>query len=590
MKLTDPFLAKFPKLQVIALLVVFSCINCGTEKSTGFKFEKLLVEYAVNPNNIDVQHPRFSWVISCDQRNQQQSAYRIMVASKEELLTQNKADLWDSGKIGSRETIQHEYESNNLKSDTRYFWKVIFWDKTGNPHESPVARFETAFFNPLDWKADWIGKESGIESVPSQGFYKDRKEESGLKDSIVHDGVSLLLRREIKLPKKVRSAKAYITGLGLYEFYINGVRVGDHLLSPAKTPYHKYILYDTYDVTDLLEDQANTFGIHLGNGWYNPYKKWWNEYRMQWFGSKKAIAQVEVTFTDGTTQTIITDKNWKWSHGPVTYNCIYDGEVYNANLDHSGWTFNGYNDSDWQPVKVFGSPTGRLVSHRMPAIKAQECFVPKEIKVSTPRMKVYDMGQNFAGTVRISAKAKKNTFLKIRFAEDLNVDGTIDVTSNEHANATAEYIMKGESVETYEPSFTWFGFKYVEITSQNGPLNIQKVEGKATYSANNQTGDFECNNQLVNKIHKATVWSQKSNMIGYPMDCPQRDERLGWMGDAQVTIEEAMFNFDMALFYENWLEGIKENQDEKTGDIPIISPRPYIKDDGVEWSTPSSFI
>ena len=211
--------------------------------------------------------------------------------------------------------------------------------------------------------------------------------------------------------------------------------------------------------------------------------------------------------------------------------------------------------------------------------------MPSEVLVSKPGMKVYDMVQNFAGTVRISAKGNKNTILKIRFAEDLNADGTIDVTSNEHANATAEYIMKGDSVETYEPHFTWFGFKYVEVTSQNGSLDILKVEGRATYSANNQNGDFECNNQLINKIHKATVWSQKSNMIGYPMDCPQRDERLGWMGDAQVTVDEAMFNFDMALFYENWLEGIKENQDEKTGDIPIISPRPYIKDDGVEWSS-----
>ena len=387
------------------------------------------------------------------------------------------------------------------------------------------------------------------------------------------------------MPKKVRSAKAYVTGLGLYEFYINGTRVGDHLLSPAKTPYHKYILYDTYDVTDLLEDKSNTFGIHLGNGWYNPYKKWWNEYRMQWFGSKKAIVQIMITYTDGTTQTIITDKSWKWSHGPITYNCIYDGEVYNANLDQEGWTKNGFDDSGWQPVKVFKSPTSRLVSNRMPATAAQENFVPKEIVVSKPGMKVYDMGQNFAGTVMISAKGTKNTTLKIRFAEDLNADGTIDVTSNEHANASAEYIMKGDSIETYEPRFTWFGFKYVEVTVQNGPLDILKVVGRATYSANDQIGQFECNNQLVNKIHKATVWSQKSNMIGYPMDCPQRDERLGWLGDAQVTVEEAMFNFDMALFYENWLEGIRENQDEKTGDIPIISPRPYIKDNGVEWSS-----
>ena len=585
MKLTDPALARFRIFLMIALLGSSVLINCGPNNNFEFKFEKLLVEYAVDPINIDIQHPRFSWVVSSDQRNQQQSAYQIIVASKEKFLSNNKSDLWNSGKIISDETIHHEYEGIDLQSNTHYFWKVIFWDKSGTPHESPIAKFETALLNSSDWKANWIGKESGSESVPAQGFYKDRKEESGIKDTIIHDGISLLLRREIELTKKILSAKAFITGLGLYEFYINGSRVGDYLLAPAKTPYHKYILYDTYDVTDLLKDKWNTFGIHLGNGWYNPYKKWWNEYRMQWFGSKKAIAQIMITYTDGTSQTITTDKNWKWSHGPVTYNCIYDGEVYNANLDHSRWASNGYDDSNWQPVKVFNSPTVRLVSHRMPAIKAQECFVPHEIVVSRPGMKVYDMGQNFAGTVKVHAKGNRNTILKIRFAEDINQDGTIDPTSNENARATAEYIMKGDSIETYEPHFTWFGFKYVEITSENGPLDIRKVEGIAIYSANYQTGSLECNNLLINKLHKATVWSQKSNMIGYPMDCPQRDERLGWLGDAQVTVEEAMFNFDMALFYENWLEGIRENQDEKTGDIPIISPRPYIKDDGVEWSS-----
>ena len=306
---------------------------------------------------------------------------------------------------------------------------------------------------------------------------------------------------------------------------------------------------------------------------------------MQWFGSKKAIAQILVSYTDGTSQWITTDKNWRWAPGPVTYSCVYDGEIYDANLDHQGWTKAGYNDSEWEAVTVFDKPLARLISHRMPPARVHETFKPIEIKGSKEGTKVYDMGQNFAGWVRIRAKGSRNTILKIRFAEDLNKDGTIDVTSNEFAKATAEYRMKDDSLETYEPKFTWFGFKYVEITAMNGPLNLVDVQGRAVYSDNSQTGTFECDNQLVNKIHNATVWSQKSNMIGYPMDCPQRDERLGWFGDAQVTAEEAMSNFDMALFYENWFEGIKDNQDEKTGDIPIISPRPYIHDEGIEWSS-----
>ena len=578
------YISRLPSLAILVISVFVFSDSIAAAKS-GFAFRKMLVEYSENPFNIDETHPQFSWIITSDKRNQTQSSYRIMVSSSPLNLSHNRGEFWDSGSVTSNETIHHEYGNNNLKSNTLYYWKVIIRDGNGLDHESPVSKFETALLSQNDWEARWIGNGKRLELVPPQGFYKDRKEQFLGADSIVHDGTSLLLRREFYLTKKVRSAKAFVTGVGFYEFFINGNRVGDHVLAPAKTPYHKQILYDTYDVTNLLTKGINTFGIHLGNGWYNPYKKWWNDYRMQWFGSKKAIAQIHVTYSDGTTQLIITDKNWLWAPGPVTYNCVYDGEFFDANLDHFGWSKPGYEASDWKPVTVFENPTARLISHRMPAIKVNECFKPREVKVSKAGIKVYDMGQNFAGWVRVKAKGTKNTLLKIRFSEDLNDDGTINCTSNENARATAEYRMKGDAIETYEPCFTYFGFKYVEITSQNGSPEIIDVEGRALYSANSATGNFECERTLVNKMHRATVWSQKSNMMGYPMDCPQRDERLGWFGDAQVTAEEAMFNFDMALFYQNWFEGIKDNQDGKTGDIPIISPRPYIFDEGIEWSS-----
>ena len=570
---------------ILVLLLFFQISGCLAENTLGFNFRKMMVEYAENPIGIDESHPRFSWIVSSEKRNETQSAYQIIVASSINKLSTNHADLWDSGKIISQETIQHEYLPENLKSNSAYYWKIILWDGEGKSHSSPAAKFETAFLSAVDWKAQWIGKGPISEPLPPQGFYKDTKEQIAMPDSIVHEGNSLLLRREVDLTKKIRSAKAYVTGLGFYEFYINGNRIGENVLAPAKTPYHRYILYDTYDVSDLLKQGNNVIGIHLGNGWYNPYKKWWNEYRMQWFGSKKAIAQILVSYTDGTSLWISTDEKWRWANGPVTYNCVYDGEVYDANLDHKGWTKGGYNDSDWKAVTIFNKPSASLLSHRMPPIKVHEIFKPVEIRGSKEGTKVYDMGQNFAGWVRVKASGPRNTVLRIRLAEDIDSIGSIDVTSNEYAKATAEYRFKGEGTEIYESGFTWFGFRYVEISATNGPLNIIDFEGRAVYSDNSQTGTFECDNPLVNKIHKATVWSQKSNMIGYPMDCPQRDERLGWFGDAQVTAEEAMFNFDMALFYENWFEGIKANQDEKTGDIPIISPRPYIRDEGIEWSS-----
>jgi alpha-L-rhamnosidase len=554
-------------------------------KSPALKFEKMLVEYAEAPINIDATHPRFSWVIASGERNQVQTAYQLLVATSIALLKRNQPDVWNSGRVMSAETIQHELGNNKLKSNSIYYWKVIAWNGMGQRVESPVKKFETAFLNNDEWIGNWIGKGTSLEPLPPQGFYKDIKEQLPGKDSIVQDGRSLLLRREIRLPKTIQSARAYVTGLGLYEFFINGQRVGDHVLSPAKTPYQKYVLYDTYDVTTLLKQGNNALGIHLGNGWYNPYKKWWDTYRMQWFGSKKTIAQILVRFIDGSSTWIKTDNNWRCTPGPILYNCIYDGEVYDANQDHEGWTGGGYNDDDWKQVSVFAKPAAKLVSHTMPAIKVQEIFKPQEINSSKANSRVFDMGQNFAGWARITTKGIKNTLLKLRFAEDIYPNGTLDTTSNEHADATAEYILKGDSIETYETHFSFFGFKYVEISAQNGPLNLLTIEGRAIYSDNQPTGNFECDNLLVNKIHRATVWSQKSNMLGYPMDCPQRDERLGWLGDAQVTADEAMYNFNMALFYQNWLAGIRENQDAATGDIPIISPRPYIRDTGIEWSS-----
>jgi alpha-L-rhamnosidase len=570
-------------IYILQLVLYTGCLKTGIPD---LKFEKLLVEYAENPVNLDMAHPRFSWIISSEGRGRRQTAYRIIVSSSLKNLKSDKPDLWDSGKTESGETIQHEYLPDNLLSESICFWKVVIWDENGRSLESPCSKFVTAFLPGYDWSAGWIGNKAVNENVPAKGFFMETGEQKKTGDTIDHDGCSLLLRHEMDITRKIESARIFITGLGYYEFFINGNRVGDHILAPAKTPYNRYILYDTYDISSLVTEGRNAFGIHLGNGWYNPYKKWWNMYRMQWFGSKKAIAEIHLKYTDGTTSVINTDSSWLWSYGPVIYNCVYDGEVCNANMEKDGWTKPGYDDSEWQKVSVFSNYRPRLISSRMPAIRIRETFKPRElIERGGKGVRVFDMGQNFAGWIRIEVTGQKMAILKIRFAEDIKPDSTIDISSNENAGASAEYILKGSKTEVYEPRFTCFGFRYVEVTSSGGPVEIKNIEGEALYSDNRISGVFGCNNPLVSKIHNATLWSQKSNMAGYPMDCPQRDERLGWLGDAQVTAEEAMYNFDMALFYENWLEGIMENQDKTTGDIPIISPRPYIKDEGIEWSS-----
>ncbi len=570
----------FKNLAFVVAVVLFSVQN-GFSAGT---FVRLMVEYVENPTNISEKHPRFSWIFQSSERNRQQSSFRILVANQRDLLSQNRGNCWDSGVVNSWETTQHEYRGAELQPDHTYFWKVILRDNKGQVYESPIARFETALFSQGEWKAQWIGKPSGNEILPEKGFYGSVKEQSAYGDTIVHNGRSLLLRKEIRLNKKVSSAKAFVSGVGFYEFYVNGNRVGDFVLNPAKTPYHKHILYDTYDVTKFLKQGENVVGFHLGNGWYNPYKKWWKQYRMQWFGHKKAIAQIRITFDDGTSTVIYSDQTWKQSDGPVLCNCVYDGEIYDANQQQPGWNQPGFDDSVWKPVSVFSSVKAQLIAQQIPPIRVIQTIRPTELKPVEPNQRVFDMGQNFTGWAQIEVKGAPQTRIKIRYAEDIFPDGRIDATSNENARATAEYVLKGSEFESYEPLFTYFGFRYVEITS-NQPFELRQVTGKVIHSDNRPIGAFECGNDLVYKIHRATVWSQKSNMLGYPMDCPQRDERLGWLGDAQVSAEQASFNFDMALFYRNWFAGIRANQNEQTGDLPIISPQPYMPDEGIEWSS-----
>ena len=564
-------------------------MGCSSfDKKDQLKFERLLCEYIENPINIDVQHPRFSWVVSTLGRGKYQTSYHILVASNPDLLERGKADFWDTKVVFSDATMHIPYSGKELSGNSTYYWKVIIWDEQGDKFDSPTSQFSTTCFSRDDWQALWIGDNEKAEPTLEKGFILDQKEESYLDDAIYHNGRSVLLRNEFEIKKPIKSARLYITGLGFYEGELNGKKVGKVVLGPAKTPYHKYILYDTYDVVDYLQVGRNALGIHLGNGWYDPYKKWWKEYRMQWFGYKKAIAQLHITYLDGSEDLICTNEKWTTTRGPVLYNCIYDGEVYDANQEIQGWSTPGFDDFGWEKASIMKTPAAKLVAHMMPPIEINQTKKPVKVYSPHENMKVFDLGQNFTGWIRLKLSGKKGTRITIRFSEELYPDGMLNFTCNENAKATIEYILKGDTMEIYEPRFTYFGFQYVEITSEEKLPEIHDLEGCVLYSANEKIGDFSCSHELINKMHHATVWSQMSNMLGYPMDCPQRDERLGWMGDAQVTAEEAMYNFNMALFYKNWFKGIRENQDPETGDIPIISPRPYIKDEGVEWS--SSFI
>jgi len=553
----------------------------------GLRPADLRCEYAVNPLGVEAARPQLSWLLESSERNQRQSAYQLLVASTPELLAAGRGDLWDSGRVASADSVHVAYAGAALSSRQSCWWQVRVWDGDGQASGwSPPAKWEMAVLRPEDWQAKWIGSGPPHEQFPPDGLFRSRTEFTNLVAQVSVDSHSTLLRKEFLLRKPLRRARVYVTGLGYYELSCNGRRVGDHVLAPAKSNYRQWVFYDTYDLTLPLRPGTNVLGLHLGNGWFNPEPKWWEPYRMQWFGAKRAWLQLHLEYTDGTSEVIVSDDSWKTAPGPVLSACVFDGEVYDATQESPGWDVPGFNDKSWRKASLVEPPGGRLVSQLMPPIKVVEPLKPVAVTEPKPGVYVFDLGQNFAGWVRLTATGPRGTRITLRFAEDLKPDGTLDVTSNERALATDVYVMKGGGAEVYEPRFTFHGFRYVEVTGFPGTPTRDNLLGCVVHTACASAGSFECDNALLNRIHRATHWSQRSNLMGYPMDCPQRDERLGWFGDAMVSMEEAMFNFELPRFYRQWLDGVQFNQSAATGDISIVSPRPYTADEpDPTWSS-----
>ncbi len=547
----------------------------------------LRCEDAVDPIGVGLLRPRLSWELESPQRNRKQSSYRILVARTPALLQAGQGDLWDSGQVQSGQSVHVPYEGAALASRQRCYWKVRVGDAAGRTSEwSPVASWQMGLLQPADWKAKWIGRGPVREPRPAAGFFKGTNELVGLRDPVRVDGRSPLLRRVVVVEKPIGRAQVFVTGLGYYELSCNGQRVGHQVLAPAKSNYRQWVYYDIHDLTAHLQPGTNVLGVMLGNGWFNPYPKWWQPYRMQWFGSPRALVQLHLEYADGSSEVVVSDSSWTTAPGPVLSSCVYDGEVYDATQELPGWNRPGFDDSGWERTHEVEPPGGVLVCPIMPPIKVVEHLVPLSVTSPKPGAQVFDLGQNFAGWVRLTAAGPRGTRLTLRYAEDLHPDGTIDVTSNERAQATDVYVMKGEGREVYEPRFTFHGFRHVQVTGLPAPAQRGDLVGCVVHTACAATGEFACDQELINRIHRATCWAQRSNLMGYPMDCPQRDERLGWFGDALVSMEEALFNFDTPSFYRAWLEGVRFNQNPTNGDISIVSPRPYLVDEpDPTWSS-----
>jgi alpha-L-rhamnosidase len=392
-----------------------------------------------------------------------------------------------------------------------------------------------------------------------------------------------LLRKEFAVEKKVRRASVYYSGLGLSELYLNGAKVGDHVLSPGLTDYDKHVLYVTFDVTKQLAQGKNALGLMLGNGrYYAPRSD--VPVRTRDFGYPKAIVQLNVEYEDGSRSSVVSDESWKFTaDGPIRANNEYDGEEYDARMELPGWSKAGFNDAKWEAAKVVGAPAGALTAQMAEPLRVTETIKPVSVKQLRPGVFIFDMGQNMVGWCRLKVSGPKGTAVTLRHAETLNPDGSLYVANLRSAKAEDIYALKGEGAEVYEPRFTYHGFRYVEVTGFPGTPAASALEGRVVHDDMERAGEFTSSNELLNKIHRNMFWGIRGNYRSIPTDCPQRDERQGWLGDRGQVSRSESYMFDVAAFYAKWMTDLEDSQ-RPSGSIPDVSPNYWpLYNDDLTW-------
>ncbi len=697
-----------------ALVLVVGGAPLAARAASPIRVTGLRCEYAVNPIGLDETAPRLSWILESSVRNQGQTAYQIRAASSVEKLRAGQADMWDSGRVGSGQSIQVVYAGKTLSSRMRCHWQVRVWDRDGEPSEySAPAYWEMGLLEPRDWQARWIGhgpigadadgwrsarwiwypegnpaaeapraerhfrrgfvlpaqarirqatlrmsaddqfevflngqaagRSSGqkdawraltvldvtrhlrpgsnllavavtnqgsaagllarltvdLESgdavtLATEGSWRaaNRRAEgwelAGFDDrswpaaqevaaagegpwkalELTSMGPAPFLRRTFRVRPDIQQARLYATALGVYECYLNGKRVGEDVFNPGWTDYHRRVQYHTYDVTSLLAPGDNAIGVILGDGWYAGYVGLGG--RNRYGQSPVAAAQLEVLYADGSRESVSTDGSWKAAEGPIRQSDMLMGEIYDARLEMPGWDRAGFDDAGWKPVIEREIAVSRVAAVDEPARKTEE-LETREVTEPGRGVFVFDLGQNMVGWARLKGRAPAGTTVTLRFAEMLNPDGTIYTTNLRGARCTDQYVFKGGGEEVYEPRFTFHGFRYVEMTGYPGRPEAEAITGVVVHSDTPAAGTFACSHAGLNQLQSNIRWGQRGNFLSVPTDCPQRDERLGWMGDAQIFIRTATFNMDVARFFTKWCQDVEDAQ-RPDGAFTDVSP------------------
>jgi alpha-L-rhamnosidase len=533
---------------------------------------RLRCEYLTDPLAIDAPQPRLSWELTSDARGVEQVAYQILAAGSREALAEGRGELWDSGKVESDATTQVLYAGKPVGSGQTVFWKVKSWTRGGKASAwSQPASWRTGLTDPAALKAKWIGDPTPLpegKDLPARP--------------------SPMLRKTFAVEKKVTRAIATVSALGFYEFHLNGRRVGDFLLAPEWTDFHKRVQYQTYDVTTMLQAGDNVAGAVLADGWYAgrigishivPN----GTLRAHYGKQLRFLMQLDIQYSDGSQSTVITDGSWKaTTNGPIRKACILDGEVYDARMEQRGWDSPGFDDAAWKPVNVQDRIEAKFVPQTNEPVRVTRELDAQSIKEPKPGVYVVDFGQNLAGFCRIKVSGPAGTVVTLRHAEVLEPDGMIyrdnlrmkPLGGELGARQEDQFTLRGEGVEVFEPHFTYHGFRYVEVTGLPGRPPLDFITARHFHSTTPPVGEFQCSSALLNKLMQNIVWTHRNNMHSVPTDCPQRDERLGWMGDMLVFAQPACFNMDMAAFFTKWVRDIRDDQ-AKDGRFPDVAPHPF---------------
>jgi len=561
---------QFKNLTIFSILMTAIFLSSFKEKKKeAIELQNPRCEMLANPQGIDVLKPRLSWEIISEEKNVEQTAYQILIASSIEKLNGNNGDIWNSGKVFSDASINVTYVGKALQSGQPYFWKVKVFTNKGESDWSAPAYWSMGLLHPADWKAKWTGLD---RSFPWDSITKFARLSARY------------FRKDFTTKKEIKRATVYICGLGLYELFINGNKIGDQVLAPSPTDYSKAVKYNTFDVTENLKEGKNAIGTILGNGRFFTMRQNYKPKKWHTFGFPKMLLQLEIEYKDGTRQYIISNETWKaTADGPIRANNEYDGEEYDATKELTGWDNPGYDDSKWLNAELVKSPGGKVEAQMNENMKVMQTLKPISIKEIQKGKYILDLGQNFAGWLKIKVRGKRDDKVTMKFAESLQPDGELYRENLRDAKATDVYTLKGEGEETWNPDFVFHGFRYVEITGYPGTPSINDFVGEVVYDDMKTIGSFETSNQMVNQIYKNAYWGIRSNYKGMPIDCPQRNERQPWLGDRATGAYGESFIFDNEKLYAKWLDDIQESQTAE-GSIPDVAPNfwYYYKDD-VTW-------